>query len=156
MPGRIFQQSLARALNMVREITWNLHLNSSPEKVFGFLTTRKGREKFWAVSAPCINQHIHFTFPNGQRYRSEILSVVPFSSFKIEYFNSVVAFSLRSDGSGGTDLVLLNSEVPENEFNEVHAGWVSLLLTLKAAVDFEVDLRNHDRDRTWDQGYADN
>lgn len=36
------------------------------------------------------------------------------------------------------------------------AGWVSVLLALKAAVDFSVDLRNHDPGRTWDQGYADN
>jgi len=36
------------------------------------------------------------------------------------------------------------------------AGRVSVLLALKAAVDHGVDLRNHDRERTWVQGYADN
>ena len=39
---------------------------------------------------------------------------------------------------------------------KVIAGWVSVLLTLKAAIDFDVDIRNHDPKRTWDQGYADN
>jgi hypothetical protein len=34
------------------------------------------------------------------------------------------------------------------------AGWVSLLLRLKASVDFGVDLRNHEEDRTWWHGYA--
>jgi len=38
----------------------------------------------------------------------------------------------------------------------VLAGWVSVLMALKAAVDHGVDLRNHDPQRTWDQGYADN
>jgi hypothetical protein len=35
------------------------------------------------------------------------------------------------------------------------AGWASVLLALKAAVDFGVDLRHHDPERTWDQGYGD-
>jgi hypothetical protein len=34
------------------------------------------------------------------------------------------------------------------------AGWVWLLLRLKASVDFGVDLRNHDEDRTWWHGYS--
>jgi predicted nucleic acid-binding Zn ribbon protein len=33
---------------------------------------------------------------------------------------------------------------------------VSVLMALKAAVDFSVDLRNHDPDRTWDHGYVEN
>jgi hypothetical protein len=33
---------------------------------------------------------------------------------------------------------------------------VSVLLALKAAVDFSVDLRNHDAGRTWCSGYVDN
>jgi hypothetical protein len=32
---------------------------------------------------------------------------------------------------------------------------VSLLLMLKAAVDYRVDLRNRDPARTWEQGYVD-
>jgi hypothetical protein len=38
----------------------------------------------------------------------------------------------------------------------VNAGWVSVLLGLKAAADHGVDLRNHDAARTWSQGYCDN
>lgn len=33
-------------------------------------------------------------------------------------------------------------------------GWVSLLMSMKAAVDFGVDLRNHDPERAWEQGFA--
>jgi hypothetical protein len=39
---------------------------------------------------------------------------------------------------------------------ETRAGWVSVLLALKAAADHGVDLRNHDPARTWETGYADN
>jgi hypothetical protein len=31
-----------------------------------------------------------------------------------------------------------------------------VLLALRSAADFGVDLRNHDLARTWDQGYAEN
>jgi hypothetical protein len=46
--------------------------------------------------------------------------------------------------------------VQHAERSELAAGWVSWLLAMKAAVDFSVDLRNHDPDRTWQYGYADN
>lgn len=36
------------------------------------------------------------------------------------------------------------------------AGWVSVLMAMKAAVDFGIDLRNHDSDMAWAQGFADN
>ena len=63
---------------------------------------------------------------------------------------------LEDDGAGGTDLTLTDEGVPEADHAEVLAGWVSVLMALKAAVDFGVDLRNHDPARSWDQGYADN
>ena len=45
--------------------------------------------------------------------------------------------------------------VPAAWRHEHRAGWVSVLLALKAAVDFAVDLRNRDPDRTWEDGYVD-
>ncbi|NOG47092.1 MAG: hypothetical protein HND50_17760 [Calditrichaeota bacterium] len=56
----------------------------------------------------------------------------------------------------GTDLTLINENVLSKERCEVIAGWVSVLLSLKAAVDYAVDLRNHNSDRTWDDNYAGN
>ena len=141
---------------MSHEIKWKIHLSSKPDRVYHYLTTREGREKFWAVSASEVSGFIHFVFANGQQYKSKIISNIPCSNFQIEYFDSIVEFSLMKDGNGGTDLTVVNSNVPEGEYNESHPGWVSWLMTLKAAVDFRVDLRNHDQDRTWDQGYVDN
>ena len=67
-----------------------------------------------------------------------------------------MSFQLDDDGDGGTDLSLV-AEVPnESSRMEFAAGWVSVLLAMKAAVDFGVDLRNHDAQRSWSQGYADN
>jgi hypothetical protein len=50
----------------------------------------------------------------------------------------------------------VDASVKEEWKGEVRAGWVSVLLALKAAADFGVDLRNHDAARTWAQGYCDN
>jgi hypothetical protein len=81
---------------------------------------------------------------------------VPGQRFALDYFGSPTLFELTSDGRGGTDLNLLAEDVPASDWHEVHAGWVSVLLTLKAAADFGIDLRNHDPVRSWDQGFADN
>jgi len=77
--------------------------------------------------------------------------------FGVEYFGgSRATFTLDDDGVGGTDLTLTDEGVPPEDRCEVIAGWVSVLLALKAAVDFSVDLRNHGPARTWEQGFADN
>ena len=66
-----------------------------------------------------------------------------------------MTIELREAGPG-TDLRLHETGVPSNAVHENEAGWVSVLMNLKARADHEVDLRNHDRSCTWDQGYADN
>ena len=60
-----------------------------------------------------------------------------------------------ADNDGGTDLLLTERGVPAESRVSNHAGWVSVLLALKAAVDHGIDLRNHDPLRTWDRGYVD-
>ncbi|HEX6386857.1 MAG TPA: SRPBCC domain-containing protein, partial [Anaerolineae bacterium] len=96
-------------------------------------------------------------FPDGQRWSGRILEQQPPRRFVVEYFGgSMTTFELADDGAGGTDLTLSDAGVPAADRAEVTAGWVSVLLALKAAVDFGVDLRNHDPRRTWDTGYADN
>jgi hypothetical protein len=120
------------------------------------ISTSEGRARFYAQSAVATGRDIQFVFPNGRRFRGRILASVPDASFRIEYLDgSIVTFALRADRAGGTELTLSDERVPEESRTEVIAGWVSVLLALKAAVDFNVDLRNHDRHRTWDDGYVD-
>jgi hypothetical protein len=64
-------------------------------------------------------------------------------------------FDLSSDGKGGTDMPLTHEGVEPEEWQEVHAGWLNVLFPLKARVVYGIDLRNHDPERSWDQGYAD-
>ena len=138
-------------------IRWRIHLNSPPHRVHQMLSTNEGRARFWAESAVETAGSIDFVFPDGQTWRGKILQNTPFHLFSLEYFGgSVVSFYLEDDGSGGTDLTLIDQGVKPQERCEVIAGWVSVLLALKAAVDFSIDLRNHDPHRTWQQGFVDN
>ena len=138
-------------------IRWKLHLKSSPEHVYQQLTSNEGRASFWAESAVEKDGIIHFVFPNQVQWKGRILESAPPDRFKVEYYGgSITTFELNPDGSGGTDLILTDQGVPEADRTEVIAGWVSVLLALKASVDFGVDLRNHDPQRTWDEEYLEN
>lgn len=137
-------------------ITWRLHLRSSPPRVYDYLATSEGRRRFWARSADEVAGEIEFRFVDGTRLDSRILVAAPPSEFGISYFaGSRVLFQLSDDGSGGTELTLTEEGVTDANLQENLPGWVSLLLTLKAAVDHGIDLRNHDPERTWKRGYVD-
>ena len=121
------------------------------------LSTDRGRAMFWAESAVGSEKRIEFKFPGGQSWVGRILESTPPHRFVIEYFGgSVTTFELVDDGKGGTDLTLADKGVRNDWRGEVIAGWVSVLMTLKAAADYSIDLRNHDPNRTWEQGYAEN
>jgi len=139
------------------QILWRLHLASSIERVFQALSTDRGRASFWAESAVERDGVIHFVFPNGVAWRARILESNPPYRYTVEYYGgSIATFALEEDGRGGTDLTLTDQGVSPADRAEVIAGWVSVLLALKAAVDFGVDLRAHDPQRSWDQGYVEN
>ena len=140
----------------MKNIIWKLYLRSHPKLVFELLNSEEGRAKFWAEQAEEIDNSIHFVFPNGQFYKAKIIKRVAFKEFQLDYFNSLVKFQLELTNNGGTELTLVNENIPENEYLEVYAGWVSVLLNLKAVADFQCDLRNHDQNRTWDQRYVGN
>jgi uncharacterized protein YndB with AHSA1/START domain len=136
-------------------IRWKLHLPVSAETVYRALATDQGRASFWAERAVEKDGSIRFEFANGVTYEARILEREPSYRFAIEYFGGPATFVLASDGRGGTDLTLVHDGVPAEEWIETHAGWLNVLFPLKAYVSFGVDLRNHDRERLWDQGYAD-
>ena len=140
----------------MKSITWKLHLKSNPKVVFDLLTTPEGEMKFWAEKVTQVDEEIQFSFPNGQTYDSQIIKSKPNKEFHLDYFNSLVKFHLELSGTGGTDLTLINENVSESDFSEVHAGWISVLMNLKAVADFHCDLRNHNPKKTWDHGYVDN
>jgi uncharacterized protein YndB with AHSA1/START domain len=132
-----------------------MHLPVAPEVVFDALDSSEGRKGFWAESAEESDGAIDFRFINGFACRCRILERDRPRTWALEYFTGEARFELASDGEGGTDLLLRHEGVSEQKWQEVHAGWLNVLFPLKAYVVHGVDLRNHDPDRSWDQGYAD-
>jgi uncharacterized protein YndB with AHSA1/START domain len=136
-------------------IRWRMHIPVPPEKTFAALDSDDGRASFWAESAVEVDGAIDFRFINGYRCRSTILERRPPHVLAVDYIGGPARFELASDGAGGTDLLLIHDGVKDEEWNEVHAGWLNVLFPLKAWLAHGVDLRNHDPERLWDQGYAD-
>ncbi len=136
-------------------IRWRIHLPVLPEVVYDMLDSDEGRASFWAESAVEDRSVIGFEFINGLRCASPIVERRRPHLWQIEYMGGSLRIELSSDGGEGTDLLLTHSGVPFDEWIEVYAGWLNVLLPLKAWLAHGIDLRNHDTDRTWDQGYAD-
>ena len=137
-------------------IRWKMHFTSPITKVFSALATNEGRTRYWAESAPEVGGEITFHILGYEPFSGRILKKKAPSLFTLEYCGTIVEFSLCDDGKGGTDLSLVATQVDEAIRMEMIAGWVSVLMAMKAAVDHGVDLRNHDKKRTWGNGYADN
>jgi uncharacterized protein YndB with AHSA1/START domain len=94
-------------------IRWKMHFRSPPEKVFDALATDTGRASYWAESAPELGGVITFHILNYEPFSGRVLSKKKPSLFKLEYFGTRVEFSLNSDNTGGTDLLLVATEVDE-------------------------------------------
>ncbi len=138
------------------QIHWKLHFSSSVDKVYKALTTDEGRSAFWAESAPEIDEHVHFNILNYPTYESKILDRRENEYFKIEYFGTEVKFTLRESKKGGTILNMFAYVTDIELKEEMTAGWISVLMAMKAFVDFGVDLRNHSEIHSWSQGFVDN
>lgn len=138
------------------EIHWRMHFRSPRGEVYRALATGEGRRRFWAESAEERDGIIEFRILGYPPFRERILDRDPPRLFALGYFGSTTRFTLDDDSQGGTDLTLAAEGVDESIRSEMVAGWVSVLMAMKAAVDFDVDLRNHDPRRNWETGYADN
>jgi uncharacterized protein YndB with AHSA1/START domain len=140
---------------MDKTIVWRLHTASPPQRIWELLTTDEGRERFWVERSQSHGDLFTLTFGMGISGESLILEAAAPALFAFTYFGTEVRIELEGDGSGGTDLTLTNSRVPEAEYEDMLPGWLNVLLPLKAAADFGVDLRNHDPQRTWRERYVD-
>lgn len=137
-------------------VEWKVHLASSPDAVFELLTTDAGRERFWAERSTSTERAFTLTFSSGEEQACEIVAASRPHRFAFRYFDDTqVEIELSEDSRGGTDLALAEIGFKNAAHRtENLAGWIQVLLCLKAAADHGVDLRNHDPQRTWAAGYC--
>ncbi len=132
-----------------------MHFGVPPTRVYEALDTDSGRAAFWAESAAETEGIIEYHFIEGTVWAGRILERRAPELWAVDYFGGEARFELHADGAGGTDLLLTHRDVPEDEWNAVHAGWLNVLFALKGWLEHGIDLRNHDPERSWVQGYAD-
>jgi DNA-binding HxlR family transcriptional regulator/uncharacterized protein YndB with AHSA1/START domain len=145
----------ARSAVVEGPIRWRLHVPAPPERVHEALSTNEGRRGFWADTLTSPDGAIRYRFLNGVEYEGRVVESRAPSVFAVEYFGGVARFELTPDGNGGTDLELTHTGLWGEEWIETHAGWLNVLLPLKAMVGHGVELRNRDPRRSWDDGYVD-
>lgn len=123
---------------------------SGPSDVYRAVSTALGRERFWAVSAPESGGVISFVLADGRTGECRIEQAVQDELYRLRYFGRTLTFTLAAGETSGTELTLGTDDPADPD---TWAEVVSLLLRLKASVDFGVDLRSHDTTRT--TAYAD-
>jgi uncharacterized protein YndB with AHSA1/START domain len=135
-------------------IVWRLRLAAPPERVFAAWLDPEQHARFWCELSERTALGFRQSFVDGTVGECALVAAVEPTRLELRYFGTRVEIELAARG-GGTDLTLTCDEVPAHDFLDLHAGWLNVLLPLKAWLDFGVDLRNHDRARTWRERYVD-
>jgi uncharacterized protein YndB with AHSA1/START domain len=136
-------------------IRWRVHLRSPPEKVYDVVATDEGRRRFWVLKTEEKGDNILWSFGPGFEGLMKVYERSRPRRFSFEFFDeSKVVFDIEPDGSGGTDLTMTNSGLPEKDIPDMIPGWVGILMNLKAVTDHSLDLRHRDPDRNWERGYV--
>ena len=142
--------------NPLPPIDWRVHFRSSSETVWEAWTTDSGRQRFWAKRSLAKENGFSLQFVSGETLWVPVHEAIRASRFVFAYFGgSRVTLEFTRDHRGGCDLRLIEEGVSRDEHLQNYAGWVSVLLACKAAIDFGVDLRSHDPARTWGGRYVD-
>lgn len=140
-----------------KAVLWKLHLAAPPETVYAFFATDAGRIRFWPEESRNEGDVMRLNFlgePDPVLCR--ILEQRPPERFVFTYIDGTnVILLFQPDGAGGTDLTVTETGFSsEAHWAENYAGWITVLMNLKAAADHGVDLRNHDPARTWTTRYC--
>jgi uncharacterized protein YndB with AHSA1/START domain len=139
----------------VDAIVWRLALAAPPDRVFQAWLTPADHQRFWCERSEALpTGGYRLEFIDGTIELCAVEELQAPSQITFRYFHSRVDIRLarRNDK---TDLTLVAHDVALHEWNDVHAGWLNVLLPFKAWVDFGIDLRNNDPRRTWSQRYVD-
>ncbi|HEX9412846.1 MAG TPA: SRPBCC domain-containing protein [Ktedonobacterales bacterium] len=139
----------------------SVKLAASRDRVWQAITTPSGITSWWAERAeiqPMDGGLLRLLFPNRRTLDSKVVQCRPSQMMSFVYFGGTRAqFEVHTATPGGTSLTVTDRGFSSQEdYAETLAHWTSVLLALKAYIDFGVDLRNHTPVFNWEQGYVDN
>lgn len=89
----------------IKKVRWRVRLKAPAERVYGFLATDAGREKFWAEKSTQVGDTIRLVFPNGVESDCTLLQAEPCRMLKLDYFGAPTTFSI-DEGPGATILTV--------------------------------------------------
>jgi uncharacterized protein YndB with AHSA1/START domain len=141
----------------IPSVQWKLHLRSAPDHIFALFSTDAGRCAFWSETSLESENTMTLSFLGEPHpIACHILERTPPHRFVFQYWaGTTVEVSLCPDERGGTDLTVTETGFLTAAHREENlAGWVTVLMNLKAVADHGIDLRNHDPERTWKAGYC--
>ena len=139
------------------DVFWRLHLRSSPERVYALWATDAGRASFWAETSGEAGDAVTLTFVGEPRpITCAVLERIPARRFSFGYWEGTrVEVDLREDGAGGTEVSVRETGFSTRAHRDENlAGWVSVLMNLKAVADYGIDLLTHEAGRSWQAGYC--
>ena len=143
-------------MNQSTSLRWQLQLAAPCDEVYRLLSTDGGRESFWVERSERAGDQLLFSYPGGEQLAARVLAEDPGRLFVMSHFDgSRLSFTL-SERDGGTHLLLEETGLTPENYVENRAGWVSVLMALKARAEHGIDLRNHHPERHWSAGYPDN
>lgn len=137
-------------------LRWRVILPASREQVFDVLMTDAGRCRFWAESSNQRGDRVDLRFADGTGTVLEVRSVLRPATIEVRYFGTPTTFALQALTPASTLLEVTADDVDPADQIEVAAGWVSVLLCLKAYLMAGIDLRNHAAPHSWRHGFVDN
>jgi uncharacterized protein YndB with AHSA1/START domain len=143
------------------QIHASVKLAAGRDRVWQALTTPGGITSWWAERAeiqPTDGGLLRLLFPNRRMLDSKVVMCRPMQFVSFVYFGGTRAqFEVTTHPSGGTVVTVTDHGFSSQEdYAETLAHWTSVLLALKAYLDFGVDLRNHTPAFNWEQGFVDN
>jgi uncharacterized protein YndB with AHSA1/START domain len=144
-----------------QHINMSVKLATSRDRVWQALTTPSGITSWWSERAeiePSDGGLLRLLFPNRRMLDSKVIMCRPPHFLSFVYFGGTRAsFEVTSHPAGGSVVTVSDSGFSSQEdYAETLAHWASVLLALKAFLDFGVDLRNHTSAFNWEKGYVDN
>jgi uncharacterized protein YndB with AHSA1/START domain len=142
-------------------IQMSVKLGASRERVWQGLTTPSGITSWWAERAeiqPADGGLLRLVFPNRRMLDSKVVMCRPLQLMSFVYFGGTRAqFELEALPQGGTAVTVTDRGFSSQEdYAETMAHWTSVLLALKAHLDFGIDMRNHNPSFNWEHGFVDN
>ena len=153
----------------VKKFDWSkfflrIAIKAPPEKVFKAWTDGKIVSKWFSVKAeiePKKNGRIYYEWLANDKLETKVIEIVKNRKFVIPFGSKgvIVEVKIKKDGRGSIcELRQYNMKTGPKDRVGMHmgckTGWVFFLTNLKSYLEHGIDLRSHDKKRSYNQNFV--